>query len=289
VSSVTQGSARPPTGNEAPPPLERQERIELLLAQTGRKIVPIRRAFVQQGRDSKTRPGPLAQFLKAHDDRGLEAYLLVHAMASAHPWNCRLPSEAWVGALGLAGNAAIDSAKTAVSKTMRRLEDRKLITRDRSKRLSDITLLKEDGSGEPYERPEPTRAEDRWLQLPYTYWLEGHYTSLCLPAKVMLLIALSLPDGFHLAYGRAPAWYGVSVDSAEQGLRELRRAGLLSVQRTWFKTPRSATGWTEQLLYTLQGSFSQDERKKASRFRGKAITDPADWLMSADDPFKEQV
>jgi hypothetical protein len=165
---------------------------------------------------------------------------------------------------------------------MRRLEERKLITRNRSKRLSDIKLLREDGSGDPFERPEPTRVEDRWLQLPHAYWFEGHYTSLRLPAKVMLLIALSLPDGFHLAYGRAPAWYGVSVDSAEQGLRELRRAGLLSVRRSWFKTPRSATGWTEQLLYTLEGSFSQAERKKASRFRGKVIPAAVDELTVAD-------
>ena len=30
---------------------------------------------------------------------------------------------------------------------------RKLITRNRSKRQSDVVLLKEDGSGDPYERP----------------------------------------------------------------------------------------------------------------------------------------
>ncbi|MGH3963013.1 MAG: hypothetical protein ACRDRY_07150 [Pseudonocardiaceae bacterium] len=269
MSTTTDRGAAPAVRSKAPAPLERQERIELLLAQTLRRVVPIRKTFVQQGKGSETRPGPLAKFLTAHDDRGLEAYLLVHAMVSAEPWNCRLPSQAWVGALGLADTASMDSAKTAVSKIMRRLEDRKLITRVRSKRLSDVILLKEDGSGDPFERP-LKGPEDWWLQLPHAYWLEGHYKVLRLPAKVMLLVALSRPDGFPLPYDRAANWYGVSSDSAEEGLRELRDTGLLNVERNWVKAPRSETGWTEQLTYTLQGSFCTAERTRASRIRSHA-------------------
>jgi hypothetical protein len=89
-----------------------------------------------------------------------------------------------------------------------------LIERVRSKRLSDVILLKEDGSGDPYERP-LKGPEDWWLQLPHAYWLEGHYKTLRLPTKIMVLIALSRPDGFPLPYDRAHDWYGVSSDSAE--------------------------------------------------------------------------
>jgi hypothetical protein len=71
--------------------------------------------------------------------------------------------------------ATPSSAKAAVSKVIRRLEKRKLVTRVRSQRLSDLRLLMEDGSGEPYEPRSPERVEDRWLQLPHAYWLEGHY------------------------------------------------------------------------------------------------------------------
>lgn len=110
--------------------------------------------------------------------------------------------------------------------------------RVRSKRLSDVILLKEDGSGDPFERP-LNGPEDWWLQLPHAYWLEGHYKTLRLPAKVMLLIALSRPDGFPLPYDRAANWYEVSSDSAEEGLRELRDTGLLAVERNWVKAPRS--------------------------------------------------
>jgi hypothetical protein len=275
MPATTKRRARAVTRSRKPPaPLPRQERIELLLEQTRRGIVPIRNSFVQQGRGRSTIPGPLAKFLTGHDNRGLEAYLLVHAMASAEPWNCRLPSEAWVGALGLSDGAEMDSARTAVSKTMRRLEERNLINRERSKRLSDVILLKEDGSGEDYERP-----KSHYFRLPHAYWLEGHYISLSLPAKVMLLIALSRPDGFPLPYNRAPDWYGVSEDSAEEGLRELRNQELLSFDKRWIKAARSKTGWTEQYMYTLEGSFSEEECAKAAAFRGEAIPDLDDEIL----------
>lgn len=281
MATTTDRGAHPAVRSK-PAPLDRQERVQLLLAQTRRSIVPIRRTFLQQGQGIETRPGPLAKFLTTHDDRGLEAYLLVHAMTAAAPWNCRLHSDAWVSALGLADTATPSSARTAVSKIMGRLEKRKLITRVRSKRLSDIILLKEDGSGDPYERPLNDRAEDRWLQLPHSYWFDGHYKTLHLPAKIMLLIALSRPDGFPLPYDRAYGWYGVSPDSAEEGLRKLRATELLAVERNWVKAPRSETGWTEELTYTLQGPFSTAERRKASRIRNAAA-------VVADDEASDQV
>ena len=255
--------------------MKRQERIEGLLAETGRRIVPIRTSFVQQGHGAETKPGPLHKFLTAHDERGLDAYLLVHAMAAVHPWNCRLPSQVWVSALGLDETASASSARTAVSKIMGRLESRDLIKRERSKRLSDVILLREDGSAEPFERPVPDRVEDRWLQLPYAYWLGGYYKTLSLPAKVMLLVALFRPkDGFPMPYEKTRRWYGVSSDSSEEGLRELRKVGLLAVESNWVPAPRSAIDWTEELLYTLQGPFSKAERVKASRFRSRATTVP---------------
>ena len=120
--------------------------------------------------------------------------------------------------------------------------------RGRSGRRASVTL-REDGSGEPYEHPH--RAGDgRWLQLPYAYWLEGYFLSLSLPAKAMLLVALSLQDGFYLPSERADDWYGISPDSADRGLRELRKAALLDADRKWVKNQRSDTGWTEHLTCT---------------------------------------
>jgi hypothetical protein len=169
--------------------LTQHETVEDLLSQSARGIVPIRKSFVQQGRGKDTRPGPLASFVTAHDARALDAYLFVHALASAEPWNCDYPAGTWVRALGLGAGAEAASARGAVSKVMKRLEDRNLVTRSRSGRRSSVTLLREDGSGKPYEHPHRA-GSDRWLQLPYAYWLEGHYLAFSLPAKAMLLPAI---------------------------------------------------------------------------------------------------
>jgi len=65
----------------------------------------------------------------------------------------------------------------------------------------------------------------------------------------MLLVALSLPDGLYLPSEQADDWYGISPDSADRGLRELRKAALLDADRQWVKNQRSDTGWTEHWTY----------------------------------------
>jgi hypothetical protein len=48
---------------------------------------------------------------------------------------------------------------------------------------------------------------------------------------------------------------------------------LLDIESTWVQAPRSATGWTERMLYTLRGSFSTTERNKASRVRSRVVAE----------------
>lgn len=270
--TTTAAKGPAPVSRSAPAPATRHETVVDLLAQSKRGIVPIAKTFVQQGRAKTTAPGPLHLFVGGHDERGLDAYLFVHALASAYPWNCDYPSGTWVRALGLADGAEPASAKSAVSKVMRRLENRHLIQRTRVGRISSITLLKEDGSGDPYEHPH-SRGE-YWLQLPYAYWTEHHYESLTLPAKAMLLVALSLPDRFPLPYERCPQWYGISADTAERGLKELLAQDLLDFDQEWVKNHRSDTGWVEQRRYTLEGVYSQAARKKAAGTERQAKVKP---------------
>ena len=230
-----------------------------LLGQTQRHAVPIRRAFVQLGRGEMATPGPLASFIASHDERGLDAYLFMHALASSPPWECEYPSGMWIRALGLADTATLRSARALVSKIMRRLQDRKLIQRGRSGRLSAVTLLREDGSGTTYEHP---YAEGNYFKLPHVYWLKGHYRTLSLPAKVMLLIALSLPDGFYLPYERAKPWYGISGDTAGRGFRELVKARILVAEQRWQRNDRSDTGWVELRQYRLVGPYSKETAER---------------------------
>jgi hypothetical protein len=164
---------------------------------------------------------------------------------------------------------------------MRRLEDRKLIQRGRSGRLSAVTLLQEDGSGEKYEHP---FAEGNYFNLPHKYWTEEHYRTLSLPAKAMLLIALSLPANFYIPYERAKAWYGISADTAGRGIRELEKAQMVAVERRWEKNHRSDTGWVEQRRYKLLGPYSKqppadrlgDDASSSKPRHSRQETDPAE-------------
>jgi hypothetical protein len=228
-----------------------------------RDAVPIRPTFVQQGKGKNTRPGLLASFVSRHDERGLDAYLLIHAMASTPPWDCDYPAFTWIRALGLYTGAEKASALSASSKIMRRLEDRKLITRKRMGRRSVIYLLAEDCSGDDYSLP--ATAKERYFKLPHAYWTEHHYETLSLAAKAMLLIALSLRPGFPLPYERGPAWYGLSADTTEKGLRDLQNAGLLAFDHNWLPNVRSETGWTEQRLYSLKGPYAAQPVKRPTK------------------------
>jgi hypothetical protein len=251
------GSRGATTTPASPPPaaLSRQETLEGLLAQTKRLFTPIRKTFVQQGRGASTEPGPLSSFLHSHDARGLDFYLLLHAMASAEPWNCDYPAGTWVRALGLAKGAEPTSARGAVSKITRRLVKRNLITRGRAGRTSSLTLLREDGSAEAYDHPGPRR--EPYLKLPHAYWLLGHHADLSLPAKAMLLVAHHQRDGFYLPAEKAKPWYGISADSALRGLSELGKHGLITWRQEWIKNQRSDTGWIEQRHYTLTGPYAR--------------------------------
>jgi len=242
-----------------PLPRNRLETIEDLLEQSGREAVPIRNGFLQLGRGAATKPGPMSAFVEGGDARGLEAYLLLHAVASAEPWDATYPSHTWVRALGLRESADARSARAAVSKTMRRLVTRRLVAPSRTGRYSTLTLLREDASGEPYTRPQ-TKA-DPWFQLPYIYWSGGHFRSLDLPSKAVLLIGLSLPADFTLPLEQASRWYGIGAKTAQRGISRLESEGLLDRRVTYQADPRSETGWVSRHRFTLKVPFARPSRK----------------------------
>jgi hypothetical protein len=261
-----------------PPAISRHETLVDLLAQSKRDFVPIRVTFVQQGKGKETKAGPLASFVARHDERALDAYLFVHAVASARPWSCDYPMSMWVRALGLGESAERASAHAAASKIMRRLVDRHLITRDRVGRTSSITLLDEDGRGGRYTHPAET--QEPYLQLSHRYWHDRHYETLSLPAKAILLIALSLRQGFPLPYERGPSWYGISADSTERGLRDLERAGLLSFDQVWIKNHHAPTGWIERRLYSVDASFLPKRRSRRQAVKRPAAAKAGDTVAS---------
>ncbi|WP_337833006.1 hypothetical protein [Pseudonocardia sp. TMWB2A] len=289
MSPSTRTGSTPAADRRRPPPPPRDESIHKVLAPTRRSIVPIRNGFVQLGHGKTTKPGPLASFVTGHDERGLDAYLLVHGIASAAaPHTAVLHSGAWARLLGIGDTATPTSAKAAVSKVMRRLEQRKLILRSRRKRASVLTLLREDGSGEEFKRAEGHSRDDRWLQFPHSYWADNLHTKLELPGKAMLLIALSRPSGFPMPEQKASEWYGLSSSTIGAGLRELVRAGILLRDQRWIENAKSEHGFTQDYRYTLVGDYSIEARKTAakSRYAHQATTD-ADIATDIEDALGE--
>jgi hypothetical protein len=159
--------------------------------------------------------------------------------------------------MGLAASST--SAKSAISKAWRRLEDLHLIRRERAGNRSRVVLLDEagllDDAGKPIEYVHPADNEERYLKLPYAYWNDRWHLRIDLPAKVALLIALSLDDAFPLPAGRACDWYGISADTAQRGLQALQGEQLLDVDERYKPEALSETGWVIERRYTLRPPF----------------------------------
>lgn len=240
-----------------PPVATVDETVDGVLSQTGRPDTPLRRAFIQQGLKGSPTPGPLKTFVANSDHRGLLLYLLLLGKASSEPWDATLAAAVWARALGIAlPNSA--TATSMISKTWRRLEDRRLIQRERYRRRARVFLLNEAGTGDPYTHP--GQARDAYLKLPHAFWQTGPdgdrwYRVLALPEVAMLLIALSLNDGFRLPAEDMPDWYGISADTASRGLKGLIGHGLLDVRKHYKTAPLSPVGYTADHLYTLQQPF----------------------------------
>lgn len=229
-----------------------------LLKRSGREFTPLLRDFVQNPDKSlPNRAGPLSEFIRKGDRRGLLALLFAHAIMSSGAgedgWSTTLPLAVWARVFDATKSADRASASSAATKILSRLEQRNLITRQRTGKARNITitLLRPDGSGTSYTRPDGHA--DRFLKLSHRFWTEGWYEKLDIPALAMLLVSLHEKPGFELASERVPDWYGWSADTAERGMKTLEQLGLVSIRKRIKAAPLAPTGATEVNVYTLVG------------------------------------
>ena len=190
-------------------------------------------------------------------------YFLAHTKASAPPWDVALHSAVWARALGLPDPMS-QTARGRVSKAWARLVERKLVERSRRGRTAEFKLLREDGSGEDYTRPDG-KGSDGFISVPHGLWTGGPDDStrwfevLSLPDLAFLVIALSHRRTFRLPVERGPKYYGISADTLLRGSRGLREKGLLSVQRRATKAPLAPEGFSYENEYTLKPPFTKGE------------------------------
>lgn len=244
--------------------------VDEIVRLSGRDAVPIRNEFLQVAAgDGIWRPGPLASFVTATDQRALTLYLLAVTKASGGGFEVRLGAAVWARALGL-WDPTGKTATSTISKAWLRIERRRLIERRRRKRMVEVQLLREDGSGGSYENP--GAVQDRHFKLPHAFWSTGPtadqrwYEVLNLSEVAMLLIARSLADAFRLPLESVPAWYGISADTASRGLKGLVDHGLLERRVVYKKAPLAPAGYTAEHLYTLRPPFGpKGVRSQAAR------------------------
>lgn len=243
-----------------------------LLARSKRDFAPIPKMFVQDpDRNKKDRSAPLAKFVNNGDLRGLQALLLLHAFISSGDgedgWSTTLPIQVFARAFGITpGTASSAVASSGATKVLTRLEQKQLIARRRSgrERKVTVTLLRPDGSGGPYVRP-----ERNYFKLPNAYWVKDWYRILDLPATAMLLVALHEKPGFELPTERMKAWYGWSPDTAQRGFRTLQEKGVLSISTRLRTEPLSPSGLTKVNVYRLLPPFKSTTSDRTGSTRGQ--------------------
>lgn len=246
-------------------PATADETRAYLVERSGRLFAPIPKAFVQNP-NPKAKPdrrGPLADFVRRGDKRGLVTFLLLHTIISSGEhddgWSTTLHLKVWARALGTVATATGSSATSAATKVLSRLVARQLVERHRTgrERKVRITLLSADGSGHAYSRPTGATEADRFLRLSHQFWSQKWDQTLTLPAVAMLLVALHEKPRFTLPTEHMPTWYGWSADTAERGLHELADRGLLHIGKEVYTDPISPTGVSSRNVYTVLPPFDQ--------------------------------
>ncbi|MDQ5822208.1 MAG: hypothetical protein M3540_12275 [Actinomycetota bacterium] len=225
-----------------------------LLDRCKRDHVPIRRAFVQHTAQGGG-PGPLADLVRNRREVALDLYLLLHASACGGAFDTRLHALVWARALGL--DETRHSA-SLISRNWTWLESERLIAKARDRRLLNVTLLKEDGSGTPYSHPGKA---GNYFKLSHRYWTDEWCDRLDVPAKAALLILLSRQPGNDLPQERASKWYGISSDTLGRGLKTLRENGLVRVRVRQKQAPLSPIGFSWEQRYTLLAPFNRPTPK----------------------------
>ncbi len=220
-----------------------------LLDRSRRHSVPIRRSFLQL---PDKRPGPLAAFVEGRRPIALDLWLLVHAGASCFPWDVRQPAMSWARMLDMPQSTA---SETTISRNWSWLERQRLTRSERDHRVRKIFLMWEDGSGREFERA--TGKERGFFKLPYAYFTDRIHRQLKLAGKATLLICLAQSPTFTLPTERAADWYGISADTLQRGVDELRQLELIKIWSRTKKAPRARYGYTAENHYALQGPFAR--------------------------------
>lgn len=237
---------------------------------SARGYMQIRHILVQLPEADKPRVSTVGRAVHERRHRALLLYLLV---LTAWPWLEKnrepLAASVWIRALTPPKGGGLTWSPSTLSRAWLDLEEMGLLEpRERVGRSSLIVPRREDGA-EAYDPP--GGRTDRWnnyFVLPDSFWNADIFAQLSLPGLAMLLIIAKETNSkkeMYLPYAKAPDWYGISPKSAQKGLADLAKVGLLHKRDETIAAPLSPTGVTTRAWYSLTGDFGHDSRAALRR------------------------
>lgn len=246
---------------------------------SARGYTQLRHVLVQLPDRGGPRASTLARMLHERKHRPLLLYIL---LLTCWPWleNRRNPLEGAVWIRALTAPGAPTWSPSTLSRSWAELVELGLVTKPekREGRLVRPAPRREDAGAE-YEVPGGRR--DRWnvyFALPDEFWTEDLFAKLSLPALVMLLLVAketNNKDEVWLTYENVEEWYGIKPKSAQNGLTELQKLGILRRRRQVIKAPLSSHGQTVRMWYSLTGPYGHQARaalqKRAAKERSKRL------------------
>ena len=93
----------------------------------------------------------------------------------------------------------------------------------------------------------------------------------------MLLVLLAEKNNVDLPIDRIPEWYGISRATAQRGLAELLRLGLLESTGVQKKAPLAPLGYTIERRHLLIGPFAKADKPKAAAKAAAPATSASFW------------
>jgi DNA-binding HxlR family transcriptional regulator len=258
---------------------------------SARGYTQLRHVLVQLPDRDGPRASTLARMLHERKHRPLLLYIM---LLTCWPWlhDRRDPLEGAVWIRALTAKGAPTWSPSTLSRSWAELVELGLVDKrdKREGRLIRPFPRREDGDAD-YELPAGRR--DRWnayFSLPDQFWTEELFAKLSLPALVMLLLVAKETQGkdeVWLTYDKAEEWYGIKPKSAQNGLTELQRLGILHRRTEVVKAPLAAHGRTVRMWYSLTGPYGHQSRQalqnRAAKERRKRLKRDA-----AAHPKKEQ-
>ncbi|HOV99853.1 MAG TPA: hypothetical protein PLY19_00125 [Rhodoglobus sp.] len=261
---------------------------------SARGYTQLRHVLVQLPDRGGPRASTLARMLHERKHRPLLLYIM---LLTCWPWlqGRRDPLEGAVWIRALTAKGAPTWSPSTLSRSWAELVELGLVDKGdkREGRLIRPVPRREDG-GADYELPGGRR--DRWnayFSLPDQFWTEELFAKLSLPALVMLLLVAKETQGkdeVWLTYDNAEEWYGIKPKSAQNGLTELQKLGILHRRAEVVKAPLAAHGRTVRMWYSLTGPYGHQSRQalqnRAAKERRKRLK--RDARAAAVRPKKEQ-